>query len=102
VLLQAIAVMVRACLETRRGRAVGYFRRIQGGEAGESPKRALTAKPTLESAKITSAQRVAPILTLGGVLGEGRDHCGYRPSPKTPPTGQYRQQRDPLEFPDRL
>ena len=48
--------------------AINYFARIQGGEAGASPKRAVTAEPTRESTKIVVAQRVAQILTIGGVV----------------------------------
>jgi hypothetical protein len=28
---------IRACLKTRRGRAIGHLGRVQGGEEGESP-----------------------------------------------------------------
>jgi len=58
--------------------AKGYFGRIQGGEAGESPKRALTAEPTMESAKRAAADTVARLLAIGGVALALRDRCGYR------------------------
>ena len=48
--------------------AKSYFGRIQGGEAGESPQRALTAKPTQESIKMAAARRVAQLFAIGGVV----------------------------------
>ena len=47
--------------------AESYFGRIQGGEAGKSLRRALTAEPTPESAKIAVAQRVARLFVIGCV-----------------------------------
>ena len=77
--------------------AMNYFDRIQsrqrrdkGGacgpewaEAGESPKRALTAEPTRELAKRIVAHRVAHLFDFGGVALALRDRCGYR-SGRTP------------------
>ena len=73
--------------------AMNPFGQIQGGEAGESPTRALTAEPTPELAKRIVAHRVAHLFDFGGVGGreEGsrdvvlalRDRCGYR-SGRTP------------------
>ena len=48
--------------------AINYFGRIQGGKAGASPKWAVTAEPTQESAKIVVAQRVAHLLDDGSVV----------------------------------
>ncbi len=48
--------------------AINPFGQIQGGEAGESPQRALTAEPTLELAKRIVAHRVAHLFDFGGVV----------------------------------
>jgi len=58
--------------------AKSSFGRIQGGEAGKSPKRALTAEPTMESAKRADVRRVARLLVIDGVALAPRDRCGYR------------------------
>ena len=63
--------------------AMNHFGQIQGGEAGESPTRALTAEPTQELAKMIVAHRVAHLFDFGGVVLALRDRCGYR-SGRTP------------------
>lgn len=70
--------------------AKGCFGRIQGGEAGESPQRALTAEPTPESAKTAAAQRVARLLASGGVALALRDRCGYRSDSRALPLAKIR------------
>ena len=50
--------MLRACFENRRGSAARDFGRSLGGEAQESPKRALSAEPTTAAAKRPAARRV--------------------------------------------
>jgi hypothetical protein len=58
--------------------AMNHFGRIQGGETGKSPKRALTVEPTPKSPKIIVAQRVARLLAKKSVALTRRDLCGYR------------------------
>ena len=58
--------------------ARGHLGRIQGGETGKSPQRALTIEPTLESAQMTVAQQVARLFARGGVVRSLRDRHGYR------------------------
>jgi len=70
--------------------AKSYFGRIQGGETGKSPQRALTVEPTLESAKRATAQRVARLLAIGGVAPARRDRCGYTPSDRALPMAKIR------------
>jgi hypothetical protein len=48
--------------------ARSFLSRIQGDEAGKSPKRALTVELTQESTQRTIAHRVAQILAIGGVV----------------------------------
>src|SRR5262245_48770894 len=48
----------RACLKIRRGPATRDFGLGQGGEAGASPPRAVTAEPAQAQAKRTVARRV--------------------------------------------
>jgi hypothetical protein len=47
----AVIQQLRACLKNTRGSAARDFGRSRGGEAGESPQRALTAEPTTAAAK---------------------------------------------------
>src|SRR6185503_4778885 len=49
---------IRACLKIGLGAAAGDFGWGQGGEAGASPQRAVTAKPTQSTGKRTAARRV--------------------------------------------
>src|SRR6185312_9270788 len=49
---------LRACLKIGLGAAAGDFGCGQGGEAGASPQRAVTAKPTQSTGKRTAARRV--------------------------------------------
>jgi hypothetical protein len=50
--------VLRACLKNTRGSATRDFGRSRGGEARESPQRALRAEPTKAGAKRTAARRV--------------------------------------------
>ena len=63
--------------------AMNPFGQIQGGEAGESPTRALTAEPTPELAKRIVAHGVTHLFDFGSVVLALRDRCGYR-SGRTP------------------
>ena len=49
---------LRACFKNTRGSAARDFGRSLGGEARESPKRALSAEPTTAAAKRPAARRV--------------------------------------------
>jgi hypothetical protein len=68
---------------------MSYFDQIQGGETGESLKRALTVEPTQELIKMAVAQgvgnkgmgrsRVARLFGLFGVEPAWRERWGYAP-----------------------
>jgi hypothetical protein len=59
--------LLRACPESGMGAARGHLGRGQGGETGESPKRALTAESTPASAQMARAA-TAPIPLSGQAL----------------------------------
>jgi hypothetical protein len=58
---------------------MSYFDQIQGGETGESLKRALTVEPTQELIKMAGAHRVARLFGLFGVEPAWRERWGYAP-----------------------
>ena len=75
----------RACLKNRRGSAAMDFGRSLGGEAGESPQRALTAEPTTAAAKI-HCRGTPPIFQTGSSsrIANTRPETTRSP-PQTPP-----------------
>src|SRR5436190_251470 len=56
--MQNIKRQLRACLKIAWGPAARDFGGGQGGEAGASPQRAVTAEPTPANAKRSAARRV--------------------------------------------
>jgi len=75
-----IGLMVRACLKIMKGAAARDFGRGQGGEAGTSPQRAVTAEPTLAADKRPAARRVSQKMPSGFVAPQSKIHQGYSPS----------------------
>jgi len=56
---EGVREVLRACLKTTRGAAARDFDCGQGGEAGASPQRAVTAKPTQATGERPAARRVS-------------------------------------------
>src|SRR5436190_23933541 len=98
--MQNIKRQLRACLKIAWGPAARDFGGGQGGEAGASPQRAVTAEPTPANAKRSAARRVfaekARWLRCSSVTGPGWPcslvtPCQRAFSAKTGPHGIFRQ-----------
>src|SRR5436190_12405846 len=102
--MQNIKRQLRACLKIAWGPAARDFGGGQGGEAGASPQRAVTAEPTPANAKRSAARRVfaekARWLRCSSVTGPGWPCSLVTPrhrafSAKTGPHGIFRQALSP-------
>jgi len=69
----------------------------QGGEAGASPKRAVTAEPTRAAAKSTAARRVFAEKAGCFVAPRSQPHCGMLPR-RASPSSLFRENRTPRNF----
>src|SRR4029079_9109185 len=72
--------IVRACLKIAWGPAARDFGCGQGGEAGASPQRAVTAEPTKATGKRPAARRVFEEKAGWLRCSSVGDRCGYPPS----------------------
>src|SRR2546421_5351407 len=93
--------MARACLKIPWGPAAGDFGGGQGGEAGASPQRAVTAEPTRAAAKRSAARRVFAEKAAWLRCSSVTDPCGYAPSSRLA-LQPFPRKQDLTQFSDRL